>query len=378
MPETAKTKVVRLVLLIVNVLSLCIGLAISALGTYHRLQIQENVQVESLANITLDANVTAVAGNSTNSSVGAAAGLFVYDWLLAIGVVTSLTSMMGLWGSCWTNKHTHRRLGIMMLYHWILVLVSATCVWLGVLCLMFASRSDAYIDQYWEFVRDGFPPELEEQDAVEIIKKQLTAAGTLGIIVSILLVLGLYCSAHLIGHRYLTKNYLMWMNGISLMAGAVLCATGLIVANEKLGGEWLAKLVSGLGGVVFILACTGMYGARSESTKVLLLFFVLMVLIVLAIVGCIVTAFTYADPQWIRDNWNTLEKKVYPLPLDDAISIVNTNFATLGVTASICAILLLLNVWASWHLRKRINREGRFFEPLEPEEEMEERWKKNP
>jgi ABC-type Fe3+ transport system permease subunit len=121
-----------------------------------------------------------------------------------------------------------------------------------------------------------------------------------------------------------------------------------------------------------------MYGARSESTKVLLLFFVLMALIVLAIVGCIVTAFTYADPQWTRDNWNTLEEKVYPLPLDDAISIVNTNFTTLGVTASICTILLLLNVWASWHLRKRINREGRFFEPLEPEEEMEERWKKNP
>ena len=39
----------------------------------------------------------------------------------------------------------------------------------------------------------------------------------------------------------------MWMNGLSIMGGAVLATSALIVANENLGGELLAYIVAALG-----------------------------------------------------------------------------------------------------------------------------------
>ena len=45
-------------------------------------------------------------------------------------------------------------------------------------------------------------------------------------ILAALLVVALYGSAHLLGHRFLSRSVLMWMNGTCIMAGAVLATGG--------------------------------------------------------------------------------------------------------------------------------------------------------
>ena len=60
--------------------------------------------------------------------------------------------------------------------------------------------------------------------------------------------------------------------------------------------------------------------------------------------------------------------QVYPVSIDEAVDIMNANFASLGIAASISSVLLLLNTWAAWLLRRRIKRDGRFYEPLEEHE----------
>jgi len=87
------------------------------------------------------------------------------------------------------------------------------------------------------------------QEAIELIDSHLRSAAVLGVVVGVLLIVGLYCSAHLVGHRYLTRSMcvpsqprhfflpsflsrvcgegvgrevfvvtrLMWMNGLSIM-----------------------------------------------------------------------------------------------------------------------------------------------------------------
>ena len=75
----------------------------------------------------------------------------------------------------------------------------------------------------------------------------------------------------------------MWMNGISIMAGAVLATSGLVVANEGLGGELLAYIVAALGGFSVVAGILGTHGARGENTWTLLLYFLLMCAIICGI-----------------------------------------------------------------------------------------------
>ena len=98
----------------------------------------------------------------------------------------------------------------------------------------------------------GLPPDAEESAAVDTIDNHLTSAASLvsllqhevnvraspspchgmlvqicglppphctafqGMILAALLVVALYGSAHLLGHRFLSRSVLMWMNGTCL------------------------------------------------------------------------------------------------------------------------------------------------------------------
>ena len=44
------------------------------------------------------------------------------------------------------------------------------------------------------------------QEAIVLIDSHLRSAAVLGVVVGVLLIVGLYCSAHLVGHRYLTRS----------------------------------------------------------------------------------------------------------------------------------------------------------------------------
>eukprot|EP01052_Picozoa_sp_SAG31_P005715 SAG31_NODE_256_length_19032_cov_5.305181_2_plen_234_part_00 len=231
------------------------------------------------------------------------------------------------------------------------------------------------MDQYWTSISSAFPPGVDQAEAYQRIADQMSVAGALGVVASALLVVGLYCSAHLVGHRYLTRFYLMWVNGISMMCGAILGTSGLVVANENIGGEWLATLVSSLGGSTFCLAFIGLHGARSESTICLCVFLMLMMAIIVGIAVCVVFSFMYADPEWVRARWDEVGPQVYPISSDHAIAVLNANFASLGIASSIAGVLMLLNTWAAYHLRRRIRRDGRFYQPLDENYELPERTK---
>ena len=47
--------------------------------------------------------------------------------------------------------------------------------------------------------------------------------------------------------------------------GAVLATSGLVVANENLGGDYFAYLVSALGGFAVFAGVLGTHGARGEN-----------------------------------------------------------------------------------------------------------------
>ena len=80
-------------------------------------------------------------------------GMSAYDWLIVCSVMILITSLLGFWGACRTNKRTRRRLGILMIYNWVLVVVAACCVWVGIMCFIFASRADYYVQRYWASIR---------------------------------------------------------------------------------------------------------------------------------------------------------------------------------------------------------------------------------
>jgi len=53
------------------------------------------------------------------------------------------------------------------------------------------------------------------QEAIELIDSHLRSAAVLGVVVGVLLIVGLYCSAHLVGHRYLTRSMCLHNRAIS-------------------------------------------------------------------------------------------------------------------------------------------------------------------
>jgi hypothetical protein len=176
-----------------------------------------------------------------------------YSGLTTFGVVVGLVSVLGIVGACCTSKikdrctPSHalcsppadgggdmnscatqrlsvfggrvserieeaapgvvgRRRELLLLYYVVVLMAAAGCTWLAVMCVIFASQADVYVDQYWQYIRTAFPPDVDESEAVEIIDGNLTSAAVLGIVTAVLLVLALYGAAHLLGHRYLTRN----------------------------------------------------------------------------------------------------------------------------------------------------------------------------
>ena len=53
------------------------------------------------------------------------------------------------------------------------------------------------------------------QEAIELIDSHLRSAAVLGVVVGVLLIVGRYCSAHLVGHRYLTRSMCLHNRAIS-------------------------------------------------------------------------------------------------------------------------------------------------------------------
>lgn len=200
-----------------------------------------------------------------------------------------------------------------------------------------------------------------------MIDANLTGIAAIGGITGVLLVVGLYCSAHLVGHRYLTRSILMWINGLSVMGGAVLATSALVVANENLGGELLAYIVAALGGFAVFAGVLGTHGARGENPWSLLLYFLLLCAIIIGIVAAALYLLYNAKPSTIRDNWGIVEEKIYPMTYDEAVATAALHFTELGVAATIVATILFVNAVSACYLRRRILKEGRFFEPFASE-----------
>jgi hypothetical protein len=226
------------------------------------------------------------------------------------------------------------------------------------------ARWRRYVERYWTYIEAAFPPDISETDAVAMIDANLTSIAVIGGITGILLIVGLYCSAHLVGHRYLTRSILIWMNGISIMGGAVLATSALVVANENLGGELLAYVVASLGGFAVFAGILGTHGARGENSWTLLLYFLLLCVIIVGIVTSALYLLYNAKPETIRENWGIVEEKVYPMTYEEAVATAALHFTELGVAATIVATILLVNAVSACYLRSRILKEGRFFEPF--------------
>lgn len=387
--ETAKTKLVRLLFLVSNVLTLGLGLALCFLGG------SQQVDPEARA---IAANRTAGMLPALNGTLaGAEANAAPYSRMLMIGAVIVVESLLGVLGALRTQKHRDRRRGVLLLYHAVLLATASSCIWLAVMCLFFASQADEcvtiarvtvsqschlprlvglaahppdgpftyrYVDRYWAYIEAAFPPDISETDAVAMIDANLTSIAVVGGITGILLVVGLYCSAHLVGHRYLTRSMLMWINGLSIMGGAVLATSALVVANEHLGGDLLAYIVAALGGFAMFAGVLGTHGARGENTWTLLLYFLLLCTIMVGIVAAGIYLIYNAKPSTIRDNWNIVEEKIYPMTYDEAVATAALHFTELGVAATIVATILFVNAVSACYLRRRILKEGRFFEPF--------------
>ena len=69
----------------------------------------------------------------------------------------------------------------------------------------------------------------------------------------------------------------------------------------------------------------------------------------------------------LPDNWGIVEEKVYPMTYDEAVATAALHFTELGVAATIVATILFVNAVSAFYLRRRIQKEGRFFEPFASE-----------
>lgn len=50
-----------------------------------------------------------------------------------------------------------------------------------------------------------------------------------------------------------------------------------------------------------------------------------------------------ARPDWIKEHWEIVETKIYPLSYDEAVDLAAAHFTELGASATIVAVLLLVN-----------------------------------
>lgn len=241
--ETAKTKLIRLVFFVSNVLTLvkhCCTPASAADRRPPHCTSGDHVRASGIDNRSLtvpprctvqglgiglcylggsqqvDPEARERAANKTqalladmlleNSTLaGALASAAPYSWMLWCGIIIVVESLLGMLGAVRTQKHRDRRRGVLLLYHAVLVLTASSCIWLTIMCFFFASQADEYVDRYWVYIQAAFPEDVSEVEAIAMIDQNLTSVAVIGIITGILLIVGLYCSAHLVGHRYLTR-----------------------------------------------------------------------------------------------------------------------------------------------------------------------------
>ena len=50
-----------------------------------------------------------------------------------------------------------------------------------------------------------------------------------------------------------------------------------------------------------------------------------------------------ARPDWIKEHWEIVETKIYPLSYDEAVDLAAAHFTELGASATIVAALVLVN-----------------------------------
>jgi hypothetical protein len=215
--ETAKTTLIRLLLLVANVGLLGMSIVLVSLSRKladfydptnpHAAAARQN---ESGVPTDIPANFSLQGAEDTEAPVSA---LAIFAWLVLA------TSMLGMFGACRTKKHNKQKRDVLLLYHCVVVVATAGCVWVSTMFLVFSARTEVYVERYWVYIMSAFPEGTDEADALDQINSHLQFAATLGLITALTLVVALYGSAHLVGHRYLTRNVLMWLNGASIMAG---------------------------------------------------------------------------------------------------------------------------------------------------------------
>lgn len=133
--ETAKTKLIRLIFFLSNVLTLGLGLALCYLGGSQQVDPKARARAENFT-----AGLSLAELNSTLA--GAEANAAPYSRMLMVGALIVVESLLGILGALRTQKHRDRRRGVLLFYHAVLLATASSCVWMAVMCLFFASQAD--------------------------------------------------------------------------------------------------------------------------------------------------------------------------------------------------------------------------------------------
>lgn len=170
--ETAKTKLVRLLLLLSNAAALLLGLALGYVGRSLADQ-YELGEAAAVGNGTRHSTNNATDGTNGSSReftlLGAEQSTAPYRGLMWFAAITVLTSLLGIFGACRASKYTGRHRGALLIYYWVVVIATAGCIWISVMCIIFAARTEQYIERYllsaWKVLTsaDTCPPSGERQ-----------------------------------------------------------------------------------------------------------------------------------------------------------------------------------------------------------------------
>ena len=116
------------------------------------------------------------ANASAFSLEGAEALMAPYGWITTFAAVVAMTSTLGVCGALRTQKYKGRHRELLLLYYSVVLIAAAGCIWLAVLCLVFASRADNYVERYWLYIRAAFPDDVDESE--EIIATRWRVPGS--------------------------------------------------------------------------------------------------------------------------------------------------------------------------------------------------------
>jgi hypothetical protein len=286
---------------------------------------------------------------------------------VGLGLLITATSIFGFLGDAFTRRT------LLFVHHFIVLVLAIAMLYSTVYCGVARDKVKSVLVSNWPWIKESFG-QLTLTEAETEMENWMETAVFLSATLTVSLSGGVLASARLLGLRLLAKQMLIITNLTTAVFG--FAASVAAVAAYFSGYGWSAiAAVAILGAGAGALGCFGFVAAYTERAGMLKLQMCVTVpgtalLIVFGTLCAVRDDRSWRD--WVHHQYLTVREHFGLMSEAQATLLLKSYSMLLGLLAITVGVLMVANLLFTRMLIQRILLDGRYYQPLDHMDEMDE------